>query len=184
MTGVTSGAAAPTPSDADPDLDRIKERWQRRRGARPTVLHLLGCLTMAAGAACMVAGAFRPWLVLYGHGEAAVTPGGGADEAIATVLVGFAALDVSLVTAVLVSALRHRRARFFHLCGCLLAVAGLILVKPRITVDEHQTFLARLDPDGADSHLGDGLYLVVIGLLLCLGTLLVALPEIVRALRE
>jgi hypothetical protein len=167
----------------DPRLERLKERQRRWRGARPGVLHTLSCLLLIGGAATLATGAFEPWLVLYGHGEAAISAGGGADEAMATLLVIVAAVDAGLAAFVLAVALMRRRARFIHGLSIVLSVLSFILLIDRIRIDEHQTLLARLDPDGAQSYLGSGMYLVCIGLAVCAAAPLVALPEIRRALK-
>jgi hypothetical protein len=131
-----------------------------------------------------VAGALRPWVVLYGHGDAALTPGGGADEALASLLLIVAAIDAGLALFVLAVARLRGRARFIHGLSILLSAVVLVLLVHRIGIDEHQTFIARMDPDGAQSHLGDGIYLVCIGLAVCAAAPLVALPEIRRALHS
>lgn len=94
-----------------------------------------------------------------------------------------AAIDAGLAVFVLAVGRLRGEARMIHGLSILFSAISLILLLPRIRVDEHQTFLARLDPDGAQSHLGSGLYLVCIGLAVTAAAPLVALPEIVRAMR-
>ena len=171
------------PERNDPLLERLKERRRRWRGARPGLLHTLSCLALLGGAGILATGAFEPWVVLYGHGTAAIAPGGGADEAMATFLVIVAGLDAILALFVLTVAARRHRARFTHALSIAFSAASLILLADRIRVDEHQTYLARLDPDGTQSFLGSGIYLVCVGLAVCAAAPLVALPEILRAAR-
>ena len=132
----------------------------------------------------LVAGAFQPWVILYGAGQPAMAAGGGADEAVASALLIVAGIDVAVALYVLVVARRQHRARFLHAVATLLSALILVVLLRRIQVDEHQTFLARMDPDGAQSYLGDGIYLVCIGLAVCAAAPFVALPEMVRALRS
>ena len=123
-------------------------------------------------------------MVLYGHGDSALTPGGGADEALATLLVIVAAIDTALAAYVFAVARLRGRARFLHALSILLSAILVVLLVHRIGIDEHQTVVAREDPDGAQSYLGDGIYLVCIGLAVCAAAPFVALPEMVRALRS
>ena len=94
-----------------------------------------------------------------------------------------AAVDVGLAVFVLAVGRLRGEARMIHGLSIVLSAVTLVLLLPRVRVDEHQTYLARLDPDGAQSHLGAGLYLVCIGLAVTAAAPLVALPEIFRALR-